>query len=183
MLSPLRLVEALPDACANLWDMTVGPGVADMSRAPTSIIDEGPQRTVHRYRPTRLAYRHAPVLLVPPLAAPASCFDLRRSCSLSQHLLALGYPTYLADYGPISFSDRQLGLEHCGARIACCPESALANRLRNPLEDIRFDDRREPAVDQIDLCRAHVNPDHLMPVARQAGGANGSHVSQAEDAN
>ena len=112
MLGIASAIDRVADSCANVWDMTVGPGVADMSRAPTSIIDEGPQRTVHRYRPTRLAYRHAPVLLVPPLAAPASCFDLRRSCSLSQHLLALGYPTYLVDYGPISFSDRQLGLEH-----------------------------------------------------------------------
>ena len=30
-----------------------------------------------------------PVLLVPPLAAPASCFDLRRGCSLAEHLLAV----------------------------------------------------------------------------------------------
>jgi polyhydroxyalkanoate synthase len=100
------------DACANLWDMTLGPGVADLTRAPSSIIDEGPQRTVHRFRPTTRARRHAPVLLVPPLAAPATCFDLRRGASLVEHLLSLGYPTYLVDYGPISFSDRQLGLEH-----------------------------------------------------------------------
>jgi polyhydroxyalkanoate synthase len=52
------------------------------------------------------------VLLVPPLAAPATCFDLRRGCSLAGHLLSLGYPTYLVDYGRIAFSDRQLGLEH-----------------------------------------------------------------------
>ena len=100
------------DACANVWDMTVGPGVADLTPAPSAIIDEGPQRTVHRYRPTTRARRHAPVLLVPPLAAPARCFDLRRGTSLVQHLVALGYPTYLVDYGPIGFSDRQLGLEH-----------------------------------------------------------------------
>ena len=56
--------------------------------------------------------RHAPVLLVPPLAAPASCFDLRKGCSIAEHLLARGYPTYLVDYGPISFNDRDLGLEH-----------------------------------------------------------------------
>ena len=52
------------------------------------------------------------MLLVPPLAAPASCFDLRRGCSMAEHLVGLGYPTYLVDYGPISFSDRALGLEH-----------------------------------------------------------------------
>ena len=108
----MSAIEGLFDACANVWDMTVGPGVADMTRAPSSIVDEGPQRTVHRYRPTMRARRHAPVLLVPPLAAPATCFDLRRGASLVQHLLSLGYPTYLVDYGPIAFSDRQLGLEH-----------------------------------------------------------------------
>jgi polyhydroxyalkanoate synthase len=105
-------IERMADSAANLWDMTLGSGVADLTRSPSSIIDEGPQRTVHRFRPTRRAVRRAPVLLVPPLAAPARCFDLRRGCSMVQHLLALGYPTYLVDYGPISFSDRQLGIEH-----------------------------------------------------------------------
>ena len=52
------------------------------------------------------------MLLVPPLAAPASCFDLHRDCSLAQHLTAMGYPIYLVDYGPIGFHDRALGLEH-----------------------------------------------------------------------
>jgi polyhydroxyalkanoate synthase len=98
---------------ANGFDLFVGGGVADLSRTPASIIDEGPQRTLYRYRPRSLPRGdRAPVLLVPPLAAPATCFDLRRGCSLAEHLISLGYPTYLVDYGPISFSDRALGLEH-----------------------------------------------------------------------
>ena len=107
-------VDSLVDSAANAWDLTVGGGVADLSRTPSSIIDEGPQRTVRRYRaPDRpRPLRHAPVLLVPPLAAPASCFDLRKGCSIVEHLLARGYPTYLVDYGAISFNDRDLGLEH-----------------------------------------------------------------------
>jgi polyhydroxyalkanoate synthase subunit PhaC len=107
-------VDSLVDSAANAWDLMVGGGVADLSRTPSSIIDEGPQRTVRRYRaPARpRPLRHAPVLLVPPLAAPASCFDLRRGCSITEHLLARGYPTYLVDYGAISFNDRDLGLEH-----------------------------------------------------------------------
>jgi polyhydroxyalkanoate synthase subunit PhaC len=110
----LPSVDNLVDSAANAWDLTVGRGVADLSRTSSSIIDEGPQRTVRRYRaPDRpRPLRHAPVLLVPPLAAPASCFDLRKGCSLVEHLLARGYPTYLVDYGPISFNDRDLGLEH-----------------------------------------------------------------------
>jgi polyhydroxyalkanoate synthase len=107
-------VDSLVDSAANAWDLLVGGGVADLSRTPSSIIDEGPQRAVRRYRPPNRPrpVRHAPVLLVPPLAAPASCFDLRKGCSIAEHLLSRGYPTYLVDYGPISFNDRDLGLEH-----------------------------------------------------------------------
>jgi polyhydroxyalkanoate synthase subunit PhaC len=105
--------EQLIDSAATAWDLYLGPGVADLSPTPTSIVHEGPQCTVHHYRPRRRPrVGRAPILLVPPLAAPASCFDLRRGCSLAEHLTSLGYPTYVVDYGPISFGDRGLGLEH-----------------------------------------------------------------------
>ena len=83
-------------------------GLADLRRDARGVIDEGPQRTVHRYLPLerRRGARAPPVLLVPPLAAPAICFDLRRGCSLAEHLLRRGRPTYLVDYGEIEFSDR-----------------------------------------------------------------------------
>jgi polyhydroxyalkanoate synthase subunit PhaC len=81
---------------------------------PADVIDTGPQRTLSLYRsaegvPRR---RKAPVLLVPPLAAPAICFDLRRGCSLAEHLVMGGRRTYLLEYGDIQFADRELGLEH-----------------------------------------------------------------------
>jgi polyhydroxyalkanoate synthase len=105
--------ETVIDSAVTAWDLLLGEGVADLSRTPSSILHEGRQCTVRRYRSRRRPRAdRAPVLLVPPLAAPASCFDLRRGCSLAEHLTALGYPTYLVDYGPISFSDRALGLEH-----------------------------------------------------------------------
>jgi polyhydroxyalkanoate synthase subunit PhaC len=103
------------DSASTAWDLlpVVGGGVADLHRQPSAIVDEGPQRTLRRFRSRRDGKRkHAPVLLIPPLAAPASCFDLRRGCSLAEHLVARGYPTYLVDYGPIGFADRALGLEH-----------------------------------------------------------------------
>lgn len=106
---------ALLDSASTAWDLLpiVGGGVADLRPQPSAIVDMGPQRTVHRFRTRRGATRkHAPVLLIPPLAAPASCFDLRRGCSVVEHLAGLGYPTYVVDYGPIGFSDRQLGIEH-----------------------------------------------------------------------
>ena len=76
---------------------------------PVEVIDSGPQRTVSRYAGAR---RRIPVLLVPPLAAPAICFDLRRGCSLAEHLVEAGRRTYLLEYGDIQFADRELGLEH-----------------------------------------------------------------------
>ncbi len=123
--------EALLDGAVNAWDLlpVVGGGVADLRRQPSSVIDEGPQRTVHRFRSSRAAARrHAPVLLVPPLAAPPACFDLRRGCSLAEHLIGQGHPTYLVEYGPIAFSDRALGLEHW-------VENVIPNAIRAVSDD------------------------------------------------
>jgi polyhydroxyalkanoate synthase len=101
------------NAGANAWDLYLGNGVARMHPTDKAIVDEGPQRTVYRYLRRGWQPSHAtPILLVPPLAAPAWCFDLRQGCSLAEHLLARGYPAYVVDYGAISFSDRALGLEH-----------------------------------------------------------------------
>jgi len=112
--------EQLGAAAANVFDRVLRGGLADLRPLPTAIVDEGPQRTVRRYlRPGdgSAAARDAdggapPILLVPPLAAPASCFDLRRGCSLAEHLLAAGRQPYVVDYGPIAYGDRNLGIEH-----------------------------------------------------------------------
>lgn len=125
--------EQLGMAAANVFDRIVRGGLADLRPLPTAIVDEGPQRTVRRYlRPSvggappavaRAATSVSrsgdpargdapPILLVPPLAAPATCFDLRRGCSLAEHLLAAGRQPYVVDYGPIAYGDRNLGLEH-----------------------------------------------------------------------
>jgi polyhydroxyalkanoate synthase len=110
---PRISVDGVINAGANAWDLYLGGGVARMHPTDKAIVDEGPQRTVYRYLRRGWQPSHAtPILLVPPLAAPAWCFDLRQGCSLAEHLLARGYPTYVVDYGAISFSDRALGLEH-----------------------------------------------------------------------
>jgi poly[(R)-3-hydroxyalkanoate] polymerase subunit PhaC len=98
-------------AAGNLYSTTLGGGLADLRRMPTTVIDSGPQRTVSRYDSDRRR-RGAPVLLVPPLAAPAICFDLRRGCSLAEHLVVGGQRTYLVAYGEIEYGNRNLGLEH-----------------------------------------------------------------------
>jgi polyhydroxyalkanoate synthase len=87
-------------------------GLADLRRMPSTVIDRGPQRTVSRYVAEGRRRGAVPVLLVPPLAAPAGCFDLRRGCSLAEHLVRGGRRTYLVDYGGIEYADRELGLEH-----------------------------------------------------------------------
>jgi polyhydroxyalkanoate synthase len=98
-------------AASNLYATTVGNGLADLRRMPSTVIDSGPQRTVSRYDRSRRR-RGAPILLVPPLAAPALCFDLRRGCSVAEHLVVKGRRTYLLEYGAINYADRDLGLEH-----------------------------------------------------------------------
>ena len=101
---------------ANLYDGTLRGGArrpAADARARSST--RRPQRTVYRYLAPDERRRRArlPVLLVPPLAAPAICFDLRRGCSLAEHLLAAGAPDLPASStATIAFSDRDLGLEH-----------------------------------------------------------------------
>src|SRR3954454_10439577 len=80
---------------------------------PRTLIDEGTLREVYHYRPSRhVRDQGDPVLLVTPLAAPALCYDLRRGCSLVEHLVDAGRPTYLVEYGAVSFRDRSLGMEH-----------------------------------------------------------------------
>src|SRR5690349_17643023 len=80
---------------------------------PRTLIDEGTLREVYHYRSQgRVRETGDPVLLVTPLAAPSSCYDLRRGCSLVEHLVQQGRPTYVVEYGEISFRDRRLGMEH-----------------------------------------------------------------------
>lgn len=99
-------------ATSNVVGKTLHGGVADLRPVPRVLIDKGPNRSVYRMAGPQRATDRPPVLLVPPLAAPAICFDLRRGCSLAEHLVDSGQPTYLVDYGDVAFSDRRLGVEH-----------------------------------------------------------------------
>lgn len=111
----------------NIRDKLVGNGVADLRPTPSDVIDKGPQRTVRRYRLPWGAAQRTPVVLIPPLASPVQCFDLRRGNSLAEHLVSLGYPTYLVDYGWIRFSDRDLGLEHWVEDVIPAAAQAVRN--------------------------------------------------------
>ena len=106
-----RTPEQRRQAVSNLYDFVVKGGMADTTRMPSEVIDEGHKSTVHRYLPVNGPLSGDPVLFVPPLGSQAACFDLRRGCSLAEHLLTNGRRTYLVDYGEMRLSDRDLGIE------------------------------------------------------------------------
>lgn len=110
----------LVGAVVNLRDKTRG-GVADLTRMPRERVAgttfgsrSGESAVLHRYAPAAgvEAAGGAPILLVPPLGAPDFAYDLRRGCSLVEHLVGAGRTVYLVDYGTMSFADRRRGMEH-----------------------------------------------------------------------
>jgi polyhydroxyalkanoate synthase subunit PhaC len=105
--------DQVVSAASNVAHMMLYGGLADLRPMPRTLIDEGSLRELYHYRPAaRVREQGDPVLLVTPLAAPALCYDLRRGCSLVEHLVNAGRPTYLVEYGKVSFKDRSLGMEH-----------------------------------------------------------------------
>ena len=105
--------DQVVSAAGNVAHQLVYGGLADLRPMPRTMIDEGTLREVYHYRPAaHVRDQGDPVLLVTPLAAPALCYDLRRGCSLVEHLVDAGCPTYLVEYGVVSFHDRNLGMEH-----------------------------------------------------------------------
>ncbi|MEP9382592.1 alpha/beta fold hydrolase [Nocardioides cheoyonin] len=111
LLSPV--VQEARAAAGNVAHKVLYGGVADLRPMPRTLIDDGTLREVYHYRPLPgVVEAGDPVLLVTPLAAPALCYDLRRGCSVVEHLLCTGRPTYLVEYGEVSFANRSLGIEH-----------------------------------------------------------------------
>lgn len=105
--------EQVVAAAGNVAHTVLYGGLADLRAMPRTLIDDGELREVHHYRPAAdVPVSGDPVLLVTPLAAPALCYDLRRGCSLVEHLVQQGRPTYLVEYGQVSFRNRALGMEH-----------------------------------------------------------------------
>ena len=105
--------DQVVSAAGNVAHRVVYGGLADLRPMPRTLIDDGTLREVYHYRPAARAHEQGdPVLLVTPLAAPALCYDLRRGCSLVEHLVDAGRRTYLVEYGAVSFKNRNLGMEH-----------------------------------------------------------------------
>ncbi len=105
--------DQVVSAAGNVAHRVVYGGLADLRPMPRTLIDDGTLREVYHYRPAARAHEQGdPVLLVTPLAAPSLCYDLRRGCSLVEHLVEAGRRTYLVEYGAVSFKNRNLGMEH-----------------------------------------------------------------------
>lgn len=92
----------------NAWGLTFGGGVRPAEPTPSEQIAHGPHRDLYRFGAVA---GDNPVLLVPPLAVPAHCYDLRPGQSLAAHLLGTGRTPYLVDYGTMTSADRGLGFE------------------------------------------------------------------------
>lgn len=97
-------------AARNAWALTLGDGIEPAVPTPSTVVSSAPHRTLRRYDRVSPATGN-PVLLVPPLAVPISCYDLRPGQSLARHLLDAGRATYVVDYGAITFADRRMGFE------------------------------------------------------------------------
>ncbi|GED96632.1 alpha/beta fold hydrolase [Gordonia crocea] len=107
-------VSGAGESLRNLWSLTLGDGIAPRHSTEHVVVATGGHRTVRRYaddeqvRAARAAGR-APVLLVPPIAAPASCYDLSPEHSVVAHLRDTGRVPYVVDFGTISRADRGMG--------------------------------------------------------------------------
>ncbi len=102
--------DQLVSAAGTLGRRLLRGGVADLRRFPRTTLRQDDLASVHHYRPGSAHTDGDPVLLVASLAAPDLAYDLRRGCSLVEHLVGTGRPTYLVEYGRVSFRDRDLGL-------------------------------------------------------------------------
>lgn len=107
----MSIAATVSRAARNAWALTpLGTGIGAPRPVPSTVLWDEPHRLLRRYDNDAPADA-AGVLLVPPLAAPASCFDLRPGQSVVEHLVELGRAPYLVDYGEIGFAERGMGLE------------------------------------------------------------------------
>lgn len=103
--------DQVVSAATNLAQRVVHGRLADLRPMPRTRVAEGERREVFHYTPADEVSAAEPVLLVAPLAASSLCYDLRRGCSLVEHLVESGRPTYVVEYGEVSFRDRDLAIE------------------------------------------------------------------------
>lgn len=105
----VSLAETVTTAARNAWALTFGDGIGAPEPTPSTVLSDAPHQELRRY--DGASADDPAVLLVPPLAAPAFCFDLSPEQSMARFLLDSGRAPYLVDYGDITFDDRAMGFE------------------------------------------------------------------------
>ncbi|MCX5045268.1 alpha/beta hydrolase [Aldersonia sp. NBC_00410] len=104
------------DGLHMLFHLARGNRVAEDRQTTHTTIDDRPHRVLRRYGTlaqldaARAAGAPA-VLLIPPLAVSARCYDLAPGMSLVEHLLDTGRVPYVVDFGDMTYADRHLGFE------------------------------------------------------------------------
>ncbi|CAM3114421.1 alpha/beta fold hydrolase [Skermania piniformis] len=89
--------------------LVTGYQVRDDRQTPHAVLHTGPHRVLRRYGPPASAADRPPVLLVPPLAVSARCYDLGPEQSVVAELAAMGRLPYVVDFGDVSRADAHLG--------------------------------------------------------------------------
>jgi polyhydroxyalkanoate synthase len=103
-------------ALRTAWDISwLGDGLEEYAPTPSDIVHDEPHAQLRHIQPD-VNTSGTPVLLVTPLAVSASCWDLRPGQSMAAHL-AEQRPTYVIDYGDMTFADRAMGFEDFFAGI------------------------------------------------------------------
>ncbi|MGV9411902.1 alpha/beta fold hydrolase [Nocardia sp. NPDC003693] len=105
----MSLADTVSTAARNAWALTFGTGIGSPEPTPSTVLSVAPHRELRRYNGA--GAQDPAVLLVPPLAAPAFCFDLSPEQSMAAFLRDSGRAPYLVDYGDITFEDRRMGFE------------------------------------------------------------------------
>lgn len=109
----LRVPRDLGALVENVGDKMRRRPIADLTRTPRDIVEQRRDFTLYRYNSAPgVTTTGKPLLFIPPLAAPALAFDLRRTCSAVEYFVQQGRPVYLADYGAVEFKHRNQGFEH-----------------------------------------------------------------------
>lgn len=152
-------------AARNAWAISpLGDGIEQYDGLPSTTLSDEPHRRLVRFDRSTPPTAQRPVLLVPPLAVSARCFDLRPGQSLAAHLVDSGRAVYLIDYGQIGFADRAMGFE-------TWVDDILPTAIRRVLEDHRVGEEAADGVDLIgwslggtmSLLTAAAHPD--LPIA------------------
>lgn len=102
----------------------------EVTAAPVRVVDE---RHLHLDRHGDADAPGVPVLLVPPPAAPASCYHLRPGLSVRDHLLERGHPVLALGYGHITREDRDLGFTRLVDEVLPAAVRAAATDVGRPV--------------------------------------------------